>query len=141
MNANDMSIGQLGDALMAYAAGIHAEEAAVELLIAHGTWIARNEFRGQYVGVSDDGHSAWIDWEKVSRTDREGGWAASPSAIQILHVAMQLAHRVDDWPLSELITGLDTTNVRLVLDAIAHAAGWRERHVSHTVTGNIGGDR
>jgi hypothetical protein len=62
---------------------------------------------------------------------------ASSNEHQIRRPAAELAGTDTGTPILELIAGLDQINTALVLDGIAHAASWRERHVTHTVTGHI----
>lgn len=143
MHPIDLTEQQLAAALRANANGLYFDEAAVELLVAHGTWLRRKDFRTfvtytppeECVGDAPHG-MAHVDWEKVVRAQ----WAATNSAIQMLHVAASLMTSQDPWPLSELLASLDDTNTTLVLQAIAHAKGWHESGRTAVITGWLSGD-
>lgn len=95
--------------LRTWAAGSYRDEAAVELLIAHRTWLARRDFRRAC--LSADGGYAWLDADRAARIadgDETVGLPASSSELRVLAI---------------------------VLDAIAHAAGWHETGHTHLVTG------
>lgn len=63
---------------------------------------------------------------------------AASGELQILAAAVSLAgEEVRAYDLGNLVTGLDTTNVTLLLDAVAHAAGWHQRHMDATITGRF----
>jgi hypothetical protein len=127
----------LADALRAWARGLYPVEAAVELLIAHGTWLRRGDFLDACTGPcegpagEDDWSMVWIDWPAVAAF--EG--ASSSSEWRIRQIAAELAGTNTSEPLGELLSSLDDTNTGLVLDAIAHARGWHARYVTRTVTG------
>jgi hypothetical protein len=59
-----MTARSLPAALQAGAQGLYALEAAVGLLIAHGTWLARDDFRDH---VFHGTGTAAIDWEAVTQ--------------------------------------------------------------------------
>jgi hypothetical protein len=128
--------------LQAWATGLHAGEAAVGLLIAHGTWLRRRDFLRTAVDAIDDGWGprgcilpmAAVDWDAVEDFRRE---ASGPrSELATLRLAASLAGANVRAPLCELTAGLDDTNSRHVLDALAHRFGWHERGTTHTVTGH-----
>lgn len=116
-----LSIGELGDALRAQAKGLYVAEAAVDLLICHGSWLRRSDFRA-FINV---GHSlsdetvlvASVDWESAMSADLPG----SGSETRILALAASLAGTPSDLPLSELLSGLDDTNTLAVMRAVLHA--------------------
>ncbi len=112
--------------LRAWARGHLPTQAAVELLVDHGTWPQR---------LFDDGHvNTWkataqgpamaaIDWPAVADrlTDRTGrGFAASGSERSVLAVALSLAGHLE-VRLGELLPRLDATNTGLVATAVATA--------------------
>ncbi len=125
--------------LLDWTAGLYADEAAVGLLASHGTWLRRTDFLSTCVdaiadGWTDDGPAplASIDWRPAARfADHH---ACSTSEASILRLACSLV----GLPVGDLATltrSLDPANLVLLLEAIAHRAGWHERAVTHLVTG------
>jgi hypothetical protein len=135
---------ELAAMLTAWAEGHLACEAAVGLLThaAGGYWIRRRGFLTACVTAVDDGWSrhgevpmAVIDWDDVAGF-LQAGVVASSGELSVLRTATSLAG-VDVGPLREVTACLDVGNLALVLDAIAHQAGWHERGVTRTVTGHL----
>jgi hypothetical protein len=144
LNTLKLTAAQLAPMLRAKAEGDYADEAATELLIAHGTWLGRGDFRAKLVDAVDDGWSrhgqvpmAFIDWSGVPDFLHET--PASSCEAGILRIAASIAG-TDTGPLSALTYSLDPTNTELVLQALAHAAGWHERHRHAFITGDVAGD-
>ncbi|HEX6238916.1 MAG TPA: hypothetical protein VFZ68_17075 [Acidimicrobiales bacterium] len=103
------------------AAGSYADEAAVELLIAHATWLGRRDFLTTCVDYDHDGHHpvVWVDWHAVPGfLDRA---PCSASEARILRLAAELSGIDTGTPLADLLCGLDDRNRGLVVDAIRHA--------------------
>src|SRR5919206_4978256 len=97
LDPTKLASAQLAPMLRAWAAGLYPSEAAVELLIAHGSWMRRRDFLTALVDVVDDGWgprgevvpTASVDWERV-----EGFLAhahASSSEAAVLRLAASLA--------------------------------------------------
>ena len=135
---------ELASRLRAWAAGWYPVEAAVELLAAHRTWLIRREFLAACVRLTDGwGRDtrvpmAVVDWPRAARLLDEGALIGSSSELQILAAAVSLAgEEVRAYDLGNLVTGLDTINVTLLLETVAHAAGWHQRHVRATITGRF----
>ena len=106
----------LADRLRAWAKGIYAHEAGVELLIRHGKAI--------YEGapwINDDGELAWLDTGAL--LDGCGAWSGGEQRIVHLAVSLIGDERVD---LAEVLSGNDRHTTALVLAAIAHASGTHE---------------
>ncbi len=85
-------------ALRASAAGLHAPEAAVNLLIGHRYWLTRPDFAGEYIGTfpsfTDGTAMAAVCWpEAIAALDR-GQLAGSGSENRILRLAASLADGV-----------------------------------------------
>jgi hypothetical protein len=119
-----LTLDKLTACLRVGARGAYATEAAVELLIAHGTWLRRADFRAAC--VDDDGHTlAWIEWDTV--VDFLNDAPASTSEESMLLIAAELIGVDTGTPLGHLLTGLDAHNTRIVLDAIAHACALHVR--------------
>ena len=119
---------QLESALRANARGLYTAEAAVELLIAHRTWLHRADFTGRYVetaiGIVDNTPMAFVDWPAAITALDAGQLPASSGETQILHLAASLADGIPVDLRSEL-TGLDATNNALIVQAVRHAGGNR----------------
>ena len=145
LDPETISPDQLATMLRAWASGLYAGEAAVDLLIAHGTWLARRDFRQALVDAVDDGWGrgggvepmASIDWDAVGHFLERPEVGASASEVCILKLAASMAGARGP-SLMEFTASLDEANARLVLDALAHRFGWHERGISHTVTGHVG---
>jgi len=131
-----LSLDQIATALRAWARGLYPLEAAVELLIAHDTWLRRSDFRRSALWISDDGPILiGVDWAAAG--DLAERAPASRSEISMLTVATSLASHHPAPRLGDLLSGLDRANVALVLHAIAHTAGWHERGTAALVTGQF----
>lgn len=120
---------QLQAALRAGAEGLYALESGTGLLLAHGTWPAREDFRC-FVHVADSitdpgTELASIDWEAVITALDAGEFPSSSGEKRILRLAASLA---GDIPvrLGDAITGIDDRNVELLMTAILHASGQRQ---------------
>ncbi len=111
----------LAAALLAQAEGSYAAEAAVGLLIEHGSWPARADFHAFVdVGPSlgdDRVLMASIDWEAALGAHLP----ASSSETQMLAVAAELAGIDTGRTLQDLLCGLDRANTTLVIRAVLHA--------------------
>jgi hypothetical protein len=118
---------ELATALRAHARGVHPLQAAAELMISHRVWLRRADFRDRFVhqGASlADGLSttADIDWPAAITALDHGDLPSSSSEEQILRLAASLA---DGLPadLRDALTGLDQTNINLVIAAVGRTAG------------------
>jgi hypothetical protein len=103
------------------ATGSYADEAAVELLIGHGTWLDRRDFLAACVDYDHDGQDpvVWVDWHAVPTFLSCAPCAASEG--RILRLAAELSGIDTGCSLSDLLCGLDNRNTTLVVDAIGHA--------------------
>jgi hypothetical protein len=121
----------LARALRRQAQGLYCRESAVELLIAHRTWLQRTDFTRQFVHLHDgliDGQTmAVIDWAQAIAALEAGRLPCSGSEHQILLLAASLAHGIP-LDLRAALTGLDDTNRDLVAATILHASGRRPAH-------------
>jgi hypothetical protein len=118
---------QLHAALRAQAKGLHACEAATELLISHRAWLRRADFRDRFIhhGASiTDGLAtmAEIDWPAAITALDYGDLAGSGSEQQILRLAASIA---DGLPvdLRDALTSLDHHNINRVITAVLHTSG------------------
>jgi hypothetical protein len=133
---------QLTAMLAAWSDGHLPDSAAVALLAGHGTWLGRRDFLAACVDAVDDGWTggpdpapmAAIIWTRVpafAATTR-----ASSGELAVLQLAASLAG-VETGSLRDLTAGLGPNTLALVLDAIAHRAGWHENARTHQVTGRL----
>ncbi len=126
-----MSHDLLPDALRANACGLHASEAAINLVIDHRYWLTRTDFLTGFVdtftSLTDGVPMAAICWpEAIAALDR-GQLSASSSETQILRLAASLAEGIS-VDLRDAVIGLDDTNTRHLITAIRHTAGHRLQH-------------
>jgi len=109
-----MTASSLPAALRAGADGLHALEAATGLIIAHASWLAREDFaRFIHVGTSitDPGtEMASIEWKAAIYAPGAGELPSSGGERRMLHLAASLARDVP-VSLGEAITGIDDHNV------------------------------
>lgn len=121
MSAAIASVEVLAAGLRDRARGAYGTEAAADLLIAHGRWLQRPDFRDALV-LTDHVRSARplvsVYWPAVP-----GFLADAPcsgSEARVLALAAELAGTDVARPVVELLEGLDDTNARLVADAVGH---------------------
>ena len=111
----------LAAAMLAQAEGSYAAEAAVGLLVEHGSWPARADFHAFVdVGPSlgdDRVLMASVDWEAAIAANLP----ASSTEAQMLAVAAELAGVDTGRTLQDLLCGLDRANTTLVIRAVLHA--------------------
>jgi hypothetical protein len=118
-----MTARPLTAALRAAAEGLYSLEAAAGLIIAHGTWLGRDDF-ARFIHHGNG--TAAIDWEAaISALDAGGLPGGSGGEKRMLRLAASLA---DQAPVSlgDAVTGIDDANVGLLLKAIRHASGQRQ---------------
>lgn len=115
-----------------WAKGVLGLEAAIELLIGHGTWPARADFAEVALTPGLDGITgavmASVDFEAALATRRAGGLPCSSSEEQILALAASIATGVP-VAVGDLVSGLDEDNAVRVAIAVLHAAGFGGRSV------------
>jgi hypothetical protein len=120
--------GRLGVMLRAGACGMHADEAAAELLVAHGHWAGHGEFARRFAQVQacpggGGGPVACIDWQAAAGgLDRGGLLGCSASEASVLRIAASLGGGVP-VSLRAVLGGLDHVNIALVARAVLHANG------------------
>lgn len=112
--------------LRAHAAGLLADTAAVDLLIAHRHWLTRTAFTARFVHpvTGGEGHpiGAWIDWPAAIIALDNGELPCSGSEGDMLRIAASLAA---DLPvtLRDVLGGLDRANITAAATAITAANG------------------
>jgi hypothetical protein len=115
--------------LRAWAKGLFTGEAAVELLIGHGSWLYREDFLeiaiefGQ--GITDGAVMAAVDWEAAVAALDAGRLPCSGGEGRILRLAASIGGGVA-VDLGSALPGLDERNIAAVARAVLHAAGRRD---------------
>ncbi len=107
---------------------MYGAEAAVELLIDHGSWLRRSDFVDRFLesklGLGGDTVLAGVDWAAAIAALEAGELACSGSEGRLLQIAASIAVGVP-LDLGEALTGLDEANLVLVTEAVVLAGGWR----------------
>jgi hypothetical protein len=114
--------------MRAWAKGVLAAEAAVELLIGHRWWLHRADFaevavepgRNVFTGTV----VAAVGFQAAAAALEAGALPCSSGEGQVLRIAASIAAGVP-VDLREAVTGLDAGNAVLVAEAVLHAAGHR----------------
>jgi ABC-type phosphate transport system ATPase subunit len=117
-----MTAPSLPAALRAGAAGLYALKAAAGLIIAHGTWLTRDDFA---CFVEYGTGTAAIDWEAAACALETGALPCSGGERRMLTLASSLAGQTPVI-LGDAITGIDDPNVGLLVQAVLHAFGQRQ---------------
>jgi hypothetical protein len=114
-------------ALRAHAQGLYCLQAAVELLISHGSWLRRKDFL-HYMhtapDLTDHTPTAPIHWPEAINALDQGQLPCSSSEASMLRLAASLAEGVP-IDLRDALTSLDSSNAELVSHAVKHASGYR----------------
>jgi hypothetical protein len=115
----------LSDQLRAHVAGLTAPTAAVNLLIAHRTWLHRADFLERFTFTATDFDtgttSTGIEW--AAAIDALGcDLACSGGEARLLRIAASLAKGIP-VDLRDAMTGLDRLNTAIVTHALIRAAG------------------
>ncbi|MDX2936364.1 hypothetical protein [Streptomyces ipomoeae] len=117
---------ELANTLTTAADGSYALRAAIGLLTGHGMWIKRLAERPGLLLVDYSGPAPQpygINWSKVAEALESKELPASSGELRILALAASLADTAARIPLGDAVSGLDATNLDLVLTAIATANG------------------
>jgi ABC-type cobalamin/Fe3+-siderophores transport system ATPase subunit len=119
-----MTSDSLEQALRACSSGIYAAEASVGMLIAHATWLDRDDFR-QFIHADPEAGMAAIDWPAVTAALTAGKMPSSNGEQKMLRMAASLAGQTPVI-LGDTITGLDDRNIQILVSAVLHASGQRQ---------------
>ena len=119
-----MTSANLAQALRACASGIYTAEAAAGMLIAHATWLDRDDFR-QFIHTDPGTGMAAIDWPAVTSALTAGRIPSSNGEQKMLRMSASIAGHVPVI-LGDTITGLDDRNIQILVSAILHASGRRQ---------------
>jgi hypothetical protein len=122
---------QLEEALRACARGIHHLEAGTSLLIDCGSWLHREDLTSRFIttgtSITDGGALlASLDWEAATAALHAGELPASSGERRMLLLAASIAGGIP-VSLGDTLPGIDHRNARLVVSAVAHAAGLPDR--------------
>ena len=126
MNAETLAAGPLAALLRATAAGMLADTAAADLIIAHGRFLPDPAFRriiAAGASVTDGQPFAVIRWNAALWALENGHLPCSGSERSVLLIAASLAEPGIAISLRENLGSLDRRNITLVTDAIAAANG------------------
>lgn len=128
-----MDTDHLATALMACATGIYATEAGVNLLIANGTFLHRDDFASRFVqhGTTRGTPMAAIDWDAAITALNAGKLPCSGGERRILQLAGSLAAGTP-VSLRDTVTGLDDHNTARLITAVRHATG--NSHLRFVIT-------
>ena len=116
----------LAGPLRAWARGIYPDQAAVELLISHATFLHRADFTSRFISSSASGDGtglAAIDWT-AAITALDADLPCSGGEQRMLRLAASLG---DGIPvnLRDALTGIDHRGIQLFVEAVLHTAGRR----------------
>lgn len=130
-----MTTPDLRAALRACASGFYPAEASAELLISHGSFLARSDFRDRFVRLGTsitDGTTkmADIDWTAAITALDTSDLPCSGGEQRMLRLAASLADGIP-VDLRDTLTGLDNRNISLVIAAVLHATGKRPEPETH----------
>jgi hypothetical protein len=116
----------LDAALRACARGIYPDEAGIELLIRHATFLHRDDFT-RFLSTSRLAGStplAAIDWTGAIAALDAGTLPSSGGEQRMLRLAASLAGGIP-VNLREALTGIDARCITLVITSVQHASGQR----------------
>ena len=126
MNAEALAAGRLAALLRSTAAGMLADIAAVDLIIAHGRFLDDPAFRRIIAAgssVADGQPFAVIRWNAAVWALENGHLPCSGSERAVLLIAASLAEPGITISLRECLGSLDRRNIALVTAAVAAANG------------------
>jgi 8-oxo-dGTP diphosphatase len=120
----------LAGPLRAWAGGIYPDEAGVELLIGHASFLHRADFTSRFITIPGDSAGlAVIDWP-AAITALDGSLPCSGGENRMLRLAASLAAGIP-VNLRDALTGIDGRGIQLVVQAVLHASGHRPSSEFH----------
>jgi hypothetical protein len=126
VNAETLATGRLAALLRGTAAGILADTAAADLIIAHGRFLPDPAFRRIIAAGASAGDGqpfAVIRWNAAVTALETGHLICSASERAVLLIAASLAEPGITISLRECLGSLDRRNIALVTAAVAAANG------------------
>ena len=114
----------LAGPLRAWARGIYPDEAGVELLIGHASFLHRADFTSRFISIPGNGAGlAAIDWPAAIAA-LDGSLPCSGGENRMLRLAASLAAGIP-VNLRDALTGIDGRGTQLMVQAVLHASGHR----------------
>ena len=116
----------LAGPLRAWARRIYPDEAGVELLIGHATFLHRADFTARFIDTpasSDGTPVAVIDWA-AAITALDASLPCSGGEQRMLRLAASLAGGIP-VNLRDALTGIDDRGIQLLIKAVLHASARR----------------
>jgi hypothetical protein len=108
--------------LRAWARGIYPDEAGVELLISHASFLHRADFTSRFISTPGDGAGlAALDWPAAIAA-LDDSLPCSGGENRMLRLAASLAGGIP-VSLRDTLTGIDDHGIALVIQAILRASG------------------
>jgi hypothetical protein len=126
VNAETLAAGRLAALLRGTAAGMLADTAATDLIIAHGRFLDDPAFRriiAAGASVADGQPFAVIRWNAAVTALENGYLPCSTSERSVLLIAASLAEPGIMISLRDCLGSLDRRNIALVTAAVAAANG------------------
>jgi hypothetical protein len=114
-----MTLPDLVAGLREHAGGIYAYRAAVELVVDHGVFLGRQEFRDEFVRVVSGG-GAYVRWGAVVKALNEYRITCSTSEAGVLRIAASVGGNVP-VRLGRVLGGFDSSNMARIVDAVCVA--------------------
>lgn len=112
---------QLTTMLMRGATGMYLHEAAVRLLLRHGYWLRRRDFRN-YIDVDSLGRAA-IDFGAAMAALDRGELVGDDESQKVLRIAASMSG-VYPVHLREVVEGIDRDGIKHIAEAIMYADGF-----------------
>jgi ADP-ribose pyrophosphatase YjhB (NUDIX family) len=120
----------LAGPLRAWAGGIYPDEAGVELLIGHASFLHRADFTSRFITIPGDSAGlAAIDWPAAIAA-LDDSLPCSGGENRMLRLAGSLAAGIP-VNLRDALTGIDGHSIQLVVQAVLHASGHRPSQGFH----------
>jgi hypothetical protein len=126
MNATAIPVQELACQLRAAASGIPADTAATGLIISHGHFLHRQEFRRVITAgtsISTGQPLAVISWQAALHALQDGLLPCASSEQAVLRIAASLGDPAVPVHLRAVLGNLDPRNIILVADAVTIANG------------------
>jgi hypothetical protein len=100
-------------------------------LIAHGVWLRRTDFTGKFInlnrGFVDGRWMATVDWPAAITALTAGCLTCSGGEQRMLRAIASIADGIPA-DLQDTLTGIDSHNVQLLLQAVLHVSGRPPAH-------------
>jgi hypothetical protein len=121
---DEMSVDELGRMLVLGAEGSWEHEAAAQLIVEHGTWLGRADFR-RYIGRHGTGSSLFILWGDVWRDVQVGALRGTHEELLIIKIAASFRGYLD--VSVNRVENVDPRTMRVIMRAMAAYAGYGDQ--------------